>query len=116
MKEHEIVRLKKAYRCNDGKEIQKKEHGTIVHIYNKHQVEVEFPRYQKVVTLNVNKLVRDKKANRKCHYLRSDTHAILCNREMGGASGWLHTDSPSSVTCGNCLRILKKGSIQLKLL
>jgi len=116
MKEHDVVRLRKAYHCEDGKVIQKGEHGTVVHLYNKHQVEVEFSRYKKVESLNVKKLVRDKKANRKCHYLRSDTHAILCNQNMGGASGWRHTDEPSSVTCGSCLRILKKGSIQLKLL
>lgn len=49
----------------------------------------------------------------KTHYYKGN--ALACNNNMGGASGWEHTRDPKGVTCKNCLRIMRKGSVQLQL-
>lgn len=41
------------------------------------------------------------------HYL-TDEHTIACNENMGGASGWRHTNNPTitPVTCKRCLKAM----------
>jgi hypothetical protein len=56
--------------------------------------------------------MRKRKSHKKIHLIIENS--IPCNKNMGGASGWLISHTGEFVTCKHCTKAMSKG-IQMKL-